>query len=818
MEGKREALRQGKAVELEPGVQGRLNKQNRTLELSNGKVLPISKANQRDLFPENESARQLARSKEEIESGIQKSPFGEFGYQLGQSGAIGGIKDWGNRFLLSKPEYQQRRQAEQEVSQRISKESPFTSGAATVTSMIPEIALTKGMSAAKAAPLLVGASAGSRVLDEPLQVAGEMGIGAGLGKGLDKATQFISKIAARRGASRALPGQQQAVQEQNALGAANVGKANAEQQQAFTALSERIDNENAARLHQYNLEVSARENRMIEAKNTYESAKTARDAEVIRLKNEAEIAKAQRSSEYSRLESEYKAAKEAADIETKRLESELKTAQQQYQEAIKQLPEIQKKAQSEYSANVVKSAQDIENSFPKDSRILTDELGVKQFINENISQTGFAGSKEAGQAKRFLSSLFPEGEIISGKILSRKYKAIEEGIQRSSAEVKQILSAFKEHLGQRLPTILEDSIAYNKIVPKLGKSLDADIRSVFNQIPFLGKGAQLSKDKLMNSAIQNAQIVAKRDITPFGFMAKLNDGELSKDLANKILTVEDFLLDIPVKDRERLIKTGLFDTLLQEAQRKHEFFVSELSKKLEEKLSLYAITELDTAKKLSRKLGKDVTKTFGVAPPVEPPIAPSPGAQFTSPLTPPVEPPPIAPMQMPPPVAPPQALPMPTRPNLLGKPMRPNPQSFTPQPMPSLSPAAGGAEQLGDMLEKNLLGGKGLVNNPLTKLAGLKYLLGGAAIPVEAAYLGMKGLTSPTAAGEVARMSFKQGGIQAIDLMAQKYPSYHDGILESPQERRSLTKEIEDDPEIPIEQKAIIQSKVNRGKPLQQRL
>jgi hypothetical protein len=82
----------------------------------------------------------------------------------------------------------------------------------------------------------------------------------------------------------------------------------------------------------------------------------------------------------------------------------------------------------------------------------------------------------------------------------------------------------------------------------------------------------------------------------------------------------------------------------------------------------------------------------------------------------------------------------------------------------------------------------------------------------------MKGLTSPTASGQAARLSFKQGGIQAIDMWAKKYPSYHNGILENPQDRRSLTKEIEDDSEIPIEQKAVIQSKINRGKSLQERL
>ena len=49
--GKKERLRNGEAVELKPGIFGRINKQNRTLELDSGKVLPISQQDQRDLFP-----------------------------------------------------------------------------------------------------------------------------------------------------------------------------------------------------------------------------------------------------------------------------------------------------------------------------------------------------------------------------------------------------------------------------------------------------------------------------------------------------------------------------------------------------------------------------------------------------------------------------------------------------------------------------------------------------------------------------------------------------------------------------------------------
>jgi len=168
---------------------------------------------------------------------------------------------------------------------------------------------------------------------------------------------------------------------------------------------------------------------------------------------------------------------------------------------------------------------------------------------------------------------------------------------------------------------------------------------------------------------------------------------------------------------------------------------------------------------------------------------------------------------------------MPQRPTLLSEPNAPTPQSFTPQAEPTLAPPNGLAERAGDFFEQGLGGmmkGNTIANNPIAKLAGLKYVLGKAALPIEAAgaagYLGGKALTSPTALGQAARMTFSKGGLIAIDSWAQKYPSYRNGVLESPQDRRSLTKEIEDDLEIPIEQKAIVQSKINRGKPIQAKL
>lgn len=796
--GKRERLRNGEAVELKPGIFGRLNKENRTLELDSGKTLPISSTDQRDLFPSTESDLDTARRAEGLEHEVKNAPFGEFLYQFGESGIAGGAKDWYNYFTKSGDDYLKQKEAQRRVSSRISEESPFTSGAATVASFAPDIALTGGMSAAKAAPLLTGLSAGSRVVSEPENVATEALFAAGGGKILDMGASALSKIASRRAQSRALPAQQESVRNSNILG-----------QENFNMLKQNVRNTNESLLAQHQKDLATRQNNMLQAQNAFEQAKAAREADVIRLKNDYEVAKATRSAETSRLEGEYRSAKAAAEQESKRLQDEFKVAQKQYQESLNQMPELQRKAQAEFSENVVRNAEQIERSFPKNSKISSDGFELASFLDEGISKTGIAGTKEANQAKRILSSLFPEGEVIGGRELSKRYRALEEAIQRASPDVQTVLNQFKNHLGERLPVILENSIAYSKITPLIKRSVEKDVKSVLNDL-------NLSQN-VKNSADRMAQINLKslfpENLAPANFIEQIQSGELSTNLAKQLLAVEDFIGHMNPNDVKLLKHQGLLEYALNDAKKQYEFFISEMGKKIQDKLNRYEIKALSSAKQSSAQAGKDIQKTFGLAEPVAPPLPPQAPGEFNFSTPPPAPLPPVAPLQLPAPVAPPQA------PSLVAKPsLLPEPAPFNPQPLPTLPAASGMAERTGDFLEKNLLGGKGIVDNPLTKLAGLKYLLGGAALPAEAAYVGMNALTSPTALGEAARMTFKQGGIQAIDSWAQKYPSYRGGILESPQDRRSLTKEIEDSPDIPVEQKAVIQSKINRGKPIQARL
>lgn len=812
MASKFQQLREGKAVEIEPGVSGRLDRENKTLQLSNGEVLNV--ANDRDFFPSSEKEINLSKQKEHIEKGISRTPLGEFGYQFSQKGLLGGARDWIGYLTQNGEEYATRKKAEREVSDRISEESPYTSAAATAASFVPDIAATGTLPAVAAAPLLAAGSAGSRIVTEPKEVAGEVAASAAMGYGIDKVGKYLNRVANRRAAVRSLPEQQQAVRNQNIAGKQATEEFNRLQTQDYNYLKQNTKNINEYRLQQHAKEVNTRQNKMIASQNAYEKAKYNRDVEVIQKKNQAEIAKANRSKEASTLQREYLTAKAEAESETRRLSQEFKEAQASYQESLKKLPELQRQAQKVYGENVIRNAKEIEGHLPKNAKISVEEIGVPQFVDEGINKTGLAGSREGTQARRILQSIFPEGEMIGSRELSRRYQALEEAIQRSPPEVQAVLNQFKRHLGGRLPSIVENAIVYNKVMPLLKKSLNKEIDSILSEISFSGRGMEGAKDTLSKFAKTNVNNLLAQDLTPIDFMNKLKSGEVSRELANKILTVEDFLVDFSPSNIKFMQKQGTFTHVFEDAQRKHAYFVNQLQKKIEPKIRKYETKALQLAQYSGKKVRSSVKKTFGLAEEVLPPVPPSALSYPEIPL-PPKELSPIPAAQLPNPVVAPETPPIPVKPSLMQEPTLPIPQSFTPQGEPALSPARGSAEGMGDLLEKNLLGGKGIVNNPLAKLAGLRYLLGKAALPVEAGYAAAKLLTSPTELGQAARITFKQGGIEAINSWAQRYQSYHNGILEDPRERRSLTKEIEDDPEISIEKKALIQSMVNRGKPLQ---
>lgn len=806
MASKFDELRAGNAVEIRPGLSGQLNKEKKLLQLSNGRNLDVN--GDTDFFPENEEHIAQTRARESVEQGT-KGNFNEFAHQFKTQGLTGGVRDIYNYATKSGDDYIRNKQAEQQASSRISKTSPFLSAGATAASIAGDVALTGGMSAVKAAPLLTAGSAGSRLFTEPGNVALEAAGAAAGGKILDLGTNWLNKGTARRAEARSLPGRQLATEEANVAGKLAVDEANALENKQFESLTTGIKTANADKLKQYKQDVLDRENSIIAGKNDYAQKQAARENEIATLKSQFLSDKAAESARAAQSEIEYKTAVRAHEEETKRMAQLFKEQGAAYNKSLKELPELQKKAQAEHSAQIVENAKAIEKGIPKQIKINSNELQVNDFIDTAVDKSGLAGTRQAGQVKRLLNSVFPEGEILTGKEIAGRYKALEDAIQRSTPEVQQLLNEFKTHLGKRLPTIVKDSVASNNITFLLQKNIAGDIRKIMNDIATdVGQASRMSE-----SLSTNAKAILKDEINSSNFFQRLQNGDLPLELAQKIAKSENFGLD-PKK-----LASGSYgratEKLMLDATTKQQFFVTELTKKLEKYLGKHETKVVEAATKASNKIAKDVKNTFGLAEPVAVPSPPvfkgvEPGPQAAQGI-PNVIPELNYPPQITPPVIP-NKIPSPVEQPL---PIAPTPQQFTPQAPPTMAPPANFAEAAGDFLEKPILGGRGAVNNPITKLAGLKYLAGGAAPALEAGYLGAKALTSPTAGGEVARMTFKQGGIQAIESWAQAYPSYNNGILESPQDRRSLTKEIENAYDIPIEQKAVLQSKVNRGKPLE---
>jgi hypothetical protein len=693
MPTKLERLRAGETVEVHPGKKARLNFENKTYETSDGKSIDAS--NDKDFFPASKEEELYSKKKEEVSADVKNKTFGEFRHQFSHTGVVGGVGDIINRLTKKGDEYLRNKKAHEEVGEEIAERSPWTSGLAKTAEIGGEIAGTWGMGAAKAGATLAGLSSGSRVLDEPGQVAAEILTSAAGGALIERGGRALTRgMTERRALSRSLPERQ---------AAARAG--NQERTAAYNAFVDTTNNENRA-------------------------------------------------------------------------------AQQAYDNAVQQTPMLQKAAQAEHVKNVVTNAKKIESHFPEGAKIPIDDIGVKAFIDENVSKSALAGSKEGSQASKILESLFPEGETLAAKELSKRYTALEGAIERSPQEIKDVLNQFKNHLGERIPTLLEDSIAFKKVVPSLARTIESELIPTLSDVTFThaGKTEKISQP-VKKSIIQNSPNVIK-NIKANNFSARLQNGEVIKDIIDELAPIRIFIpgelpgnITAGSKAAKGLAGFDLIGSDIgKKAKAQQKAFTKELTKKMEAKSATFKQESAKASQEASEKLKSIIPETQGIVQPTQ----------------------------------------LPQKPQMNPLPNRHTDPRFAQEPVPTLPPPQGFSEHAGDFLESNPFAGRGLVDNPITKLAGLKYMLGKAALPLEAGYLGARALTSPTAGGAMARLSFRQAGIQAIEQWAQKYPSYHDGILENPQERRSLTREIEDDAEIPLEQKAIIQSKVNRGKPLDQ--
>lgn len=762
---KLEALRRGLAIEDSPGIYAKLDPETKSIRYSTGEVEYVG--DNPNYFPKDERQKRTVKEKEKIEKEISDFPFGkdagEFLYQFGQkSSAIGGIGDWVERLTSTGEDYLSRKEAKREVSSNISEKRPYLSGGASVASLIPDFYLTRGMSATKAVPTLTALGAGSKVLDEPGEVALESAMGAGAGFFLDKGTQFLSRMASRRGKARDITKQAEEISERNIRGLADTEAENVAARGVFEKEKEFIQRQNQARQHQFNLEVAEKENEMVQAKNAYELAKANHLAETESLKKGYEV------------------------------------AQSEYKEALKNVPVRQREAQKAISDKASKYYDSIVEQLPENTTINTSQLNPTKFIDENVRVSAIGATKEGKEVSRVIESLFREGEEITGKEMANRLRILDEIIETSSRDVKIPLDQFKRSIGVSLRDVIADNVIYSEMSPILLQSIKSDIRSSFhdfNPHPFLGQ----KKSELLKTVQKNAED-AIAGMNPNEFISKLRSGTLSSELINKTVPKEMFVREsfgVP-GEKGSVSLTNL--PVFRETNKQYQNLINSLAENIENSLSNAEVKAFQAASKVKRNTSRRFREAYGIAEDVKPPLAPQ------SPDM------PMAPL-------PPERQALPPKPVPEGFPSPPQQKSFTPEAVPSLSPAQGIVERGADFLERpmsELLKGKGPFNTgTLGKLAGLKYLAGAKTAPFIGAYGAAKALTSPGMGGQYLRGGIQRGGIGAIVQTISTYPSYENGVLRDPKDRTFAVSEIEQDPDLGITEKAMLQTYINRGKSLE---
>ena len=381
-----------------------------------------------------------------------------------------------------------------------------------------------------------------------------------------------------------------------------------------------------------------------------------------------------------------------------------------------------------------------------------DSLKNQNFINQNLKVSEIAGSREAAEVEKFIN-IIESGlpEKLSSKEIVKLFDALEGKIAQASPEAAPLYSAYKDHLVQVLP----EGAAFQAVKQNIGNQIID--RSRFGN----GKAAGLI-DKRVNNAI--------KDLTPEEFYTSLNNGELTNIIRNEIKEgYKEFY-----KDRFSG-KAGQKSKYLRDVEERAQNYVDKLDWLEKDVASLRAEAN-DIAQDYFKRVSSRVRNATGTQNPNYPDILPT------------------------------NRLEMPTEP---------------------VKPAVGGmAERFEqpfnpfDQLKESF--GNTAKYAAMGKFLGIpgslaKGVLGAGVGAAKVATEGVgRFLTAPTTVSQITRESITKGGIPLIvQSIASTYPSYDKGILLDPLDRQDAVAELENNPYIPLEQKAVLQAKINRGRTIE---
>lgn len=465
------------------------------------------------------------------------------------------------------------------------------------------------------------------------------------------------------------------------------------------------------------------------------------------------------------------------------------------------MPAQQAATQQAFSQNVGQNIAKVADILG-DAKIPDAALGLENFIVENVERSALAGTPEANRFSKFIQTIFnSNGKGVDKNHLNKAFQAIEGRIAQTEGAEKQLLLDFKDQMAQTLSQVVPEAKIFHKYAEPLSKELVKDVEGLVKQTVSRNSAELLSdiSKSMKQDFSKGLQETLTNDIQSIfqkytgNFSEAVENGTLINELRQAISN-NPMIQAVRNNGKAFLSKRKIKDLENMNVPVEMTHFFKNYQS---------LVQDLDDLPKLLLRnfegnLGKKANK-IGVDKVFE--------TQEINKILPNIQ-------------GAPQAIPQPAPVNPALN-VQPNLEQ-----VPQLSQGQGIGQTFANFLEdtnirgqlsklKDLFGGKGSATSAgiVAKMAGVPIAktLGAAG----AGLLGANVLTNPGVRGTHARTMLKQGLLQAyLVSRAQGYPSFRSGILDDPNDRKMFARDIEDDPSLSLEDKAMMQTKVNRGIPL----
>lgn len=465
------------------------------------------------------------------------------------------------------------------------------------------------------------------------------------------------------------------------------------------------------------------------------------------------------------------------------------------------IPGQQAANQQAFSQGVAKNVEKIGDALGS-AKLPEAALGIEEFIVNNIERSAHAGTPEGNKVAKFVQTIFnSKGKGVDKSHLNQAFQALEGRIAATEGVEKELLLKLKDEMTATLSHAIPEAAIYSKYGEPVANAVIKETESFVKKLVSKSDPeavSQISKTlggdfgKALEDSIKNdIQSVFQKHST--NFTDAIQNGTISSEVM-QILTNNPIINGIMVNpsqyiDKKTVGKISKSGFNVNQSSLIDKFSV--LRKNLEHLPQTVANEiEQNFAKNLNKIARDKVFETQGINKLL-------PNIQGAA-----------------------QSIPQPgsVRPAIN---VQPNLQQ-----VPQLSEAQGPAQTFANFMEdsslwdklkrvKGMFGGAGGASAAaaLGKMAGIPIAktVGGATL----ATVGGDLLTRNSAGGAQARTALKQGLLQSyLTAKAQVFPSFREGILDDPNDRRMFVREIEDDPSLSIEDKAMMQTKINRGQSL----